>query len=193
MLALEGALAENCSLEDLKRICRGHIIPDAMRVQTWHRLLGSPTFTSPDGLDSFNEIFDLENQSLLREDCQVFVGQLENDEEDKVSILSDLESLVTHYCKSHNLNYEQNNGWLHILTPLVSLKLPKNELYTYFSSILESYTPRWVSATWWALSLLTSFSCFVGIATLMELLCICFDFFYFIMNQSCARFLIHIK
>jgi hypothetical protein len=31
---------------------------------------------------------------------------------------------------------------MHILTPLVSLKLPKNELYSYFNAILDSYIPR---------------------------------------------------
>lgn len=139
ILALEGALQEQCGLQDLRLICRGHTLPESMRAQVWQRLL---TSSLSKGLEHFNEIFDLPNQSKLREDCQILVGNLDNDEEDKVSILSDLESLVTHYCKSHNINYETNNGWFHILTPLVSLKLPKDELYTYFNSILESYTPR---------------------------------------------------
>ena len=140
ILALEGALQEQCSLQDLRLICRGHTLPDSMRGQVWQRLLTSSL--SNKGLEHFNEIFDLPNQSKLREDCQSLVSNLDNDEEDKVSILSDLESLLTHYCKSHGINYETNNGWFHILTPLVSLKLPKDELYTYFNSILEAYTPR---------------------------------------------------
>nr|CAG4641587.1 EOG090X03TX [Eurycercus lamellatus] len=141
ILALEGALTEQCSLEDLKLICRGHTIPGHLRAQTWYRLLGLPASSSQDGLDGFNEIFDLPNQSILREDCQVLVTRLDNEEEDKVSILSDLESLVTHYCKSHHISYDPINGWLHVLAPLISLKLPKNEIYSYFSTILESYTP----------------------------------------------------
>lgn len=112
-----------------------------MRGQVWHRLLGSPT-GSTNGLERFNEIFDLTNQSKLREDCNILVEKLDNEEEDKVSILSDLESLVTYYCKIHHLNYEPNSGWFHIITPLVSLKLPKDELYSYFSAILDSYIPR---------------------------------------------------
>lgn len=135
-------MTEQVALEDLKRICRGHIVPDTMRVQTWHRLLGSPAFTSADGMDSFNEIFDLPNQSVLRDDLRVLVARLDNEEEDKVSILSDLESLVTHYCKSQQLVYNSKNGWLDLLTPLVSLKLPKNELFAYFSTLLDSYIPR---------------------------------------------------
>lgn len=112
-----------------------------MRGQVWHRLLGSST-GSTNGLERFNEIFDLTNQSKLREDCNILVKKLDNEEEDKVSILSDLESLVTHYCKTHHVNYEPNSGWLSILTPLVCLKLPKNELYSYFNAILDSYIPR---------------------------------------------------
>lgn len=112
-----------------------------MRVQVWQRLLGSSSGVL-NGLDRFNEIFDLANQSQLRDDCGIFVEKLDNEEEDKVSILSDLESLVTHYCKTHQITYEPNNGWLHILRPLVSLKLPKNDLYNYFNAILESYIPR---------------------------------------------------
>jgi hypothetical protein len=113
-----------------------------MRGQVWHRLLGSSS-GSPNGLERFNEIFDLANQSKLREDCNIFVEKLDNEDEDKVSILSDLESLVTHYCKTHHINYDPTNGWMHILTPLVSLKLPKNELYSYFNAILDSYIPRY--------------------------------------------------
>lgn len=144
ILALEGALQEQCSLYDLRLICRGHEIPESMRGLVWQRLLGLSA-GSINGLDRFNEIFDLTNQSKLREDCSVLVEKLDNEEEDKVSILSDLESLVTHYCKSHGINYDSNNGWIHILAPLVSLKLPKNELYCYFNAILESYIPRYDS------------------------------------------------
>lgn len=141
ILALEGALQEQCGLHDLRLICRGHSIPDSMRTQVWQRLLGLSA-SSINELDRFNEIFDLVNQSKLREDLGILVEKLDNEDEDKVSILSDLESLVTHYCKTHHINYETNNGWLHILIPLVSLKLPKNELYSYFNAVLDSYIPQ---------------------------------------------------
>lgn len=141
---MEGALQEQCSLHDLRLICRGHNIPDSMRGQVWQRLLGFSS-NSLNGLDEFNEIFDLENQSKLREDLGLLVRKLDNEDEDKVSILSDLESLVTHYCKTHQINYEPENGWLDVLIPLVSLKLPQNELYSSFSAVLESYIPRYVT------------------------------------------------
>ena len=135
---------EPCSLQDLRLICRGRVIPETMRLQIWHRFLGISVDHS-DGLENFNEIYDLSNQSVLRDDCGLLVSRLDNDEEDKVSILSDLESLLTHYCKSHNKNYHSDSSWMHVLTPLISLKLPKCEIYTLFNTIIDSYVPRYFS------------------------------------------------
>nr|CAG4650055.1 EOG090X03TX [Sida crystallina] len=140
-VVLDASLQESCSLQELRLLCRGQTIPDSLRVAVWHRLLSLPTSCTSNGLESFNEIFDLSNQSALRDDCGQLVGELDNDEEDKVSILSDLESLLTHYCKSHRKVYETKNGWLHILKILVSMKLSKNEMYLYFTALLESYIP----------------------------------------------------
>jgi TBC1 domain family member 23 len=138
---LEASLQEGCGLQELRLLCRGQPIPDHVRGQIWHRLLGlSASYTN--SFDSFNEIFDLSNQSALRGDCSKLVYELSNDEEDKVCILSDLESLLTHYCKSYNKVYQYENGWLHILKVLVSMKLTKNELYQFFTSIMETYIPR---------------------------------------------------
>lgn len=111
-----------------------------MRAKIWHRFLGLTSTKS--GFDKFNEIFDLANQSVMRNDCQKLVESLDNDDEDKVLILSDLESLLTYYCKSHNVDYESNNGLLDVLTPLISLNFTRNEMYCYFNAIIESFIPR---------------------------------------------------
>ena len=71
-MALEGALEEQCGLHDLKLICRGQNIPDSMRVQVWLRLLGLSS-EALNGLDRFNEIFDLANQSQLREELKILI------------------------------------------------------------------------------------------------------------------------
>ena len=145
ILAVEAALLESCSLEDLRLVCRGRTIPNSMRAKIWHRFLGLSSAKS--GFEKFNEIFDLANQEVLRNDCRVLVESLDNDEEDKVSIMSDLESLLTYYCKSHYVTYEPNNGLLEVLTPLISLNFPRNEMYSYFTAIIESFIPRWVYRT----------------------------------------------
>lgn len=79
---------------------------------------------------------------MLREDCQQCVSKLGNDDEDKVSVTSDLESIITFYCKSRNLKYERNNGWIELLLPLLALKVPKSTVYNLFEAIRDTYIPQ---------------------------------------------------
>jgi hypothetical protein len=74
----------------------------------------------------------------------VFPANLGNEDEDKVSVISDLESILTFYCKSKSLKYEKSNGWIEILLPLIALKLPRSETYNSFEAIKNSYIPRFV-------------------------------------------------
>jgi hypothetical protein len=76
--------------------------------------------------------------------CSVikFAAKLGNEDEDKVSVISDLESILTCYCKSTKTKYEKGNGWIEILLPLLSLKLPRSETYNLLDSILHQYIPR---------------------------------------------------
>lgn len=90
----------------------------------------------------FNEIYDLPFQIQLRHDCDRFVDKLGNDDEDKVSVVSDMESILTFYCKNRNLQYEPNNGWIDILLPLLSLKLSRSYTYNLFESIRDTYIPK---------------------------------------------------
>lgn len=90
----------------------------------------------------FNEIFDLPFQSELRDDCSAFVDKLGNDEEDKLSVVSDLESILTFYCKNRSLKYESKNGWVELLLPLLSLKLTRSYTYNLFEAIRDTYIPK---------------------------------------------------
>ena len=74
--------------------------------------------------------------------CFLLTDKLGNDEEDRVSIVSDLESVLTCYCKTKGLTYEINNGWLEILAPLLDLKFSRAELYNCFCSIVSKYIPK---------------------------------------------------
>uniref|UniRef100_T1IWL1 TBC1 domain family member 23 n=1 Tax=Strigamia maritima TaxID=126957 RepID=T1IWL1_STRMM len=93
----------------------------------------------------FDEIFDLPEQNQLRNDCQQLVEKLGNEEEDKVSVVSDLELVLTCYCKKFDLKYESNNGWIEILAPLLALKLSRDKLYKCFHAIRSKFTPRDIS------------------------------------------------
>ena len=65
-------------------------------------------------------------------------------DEDKALITSNLESMLTLYCKSRTISYDRDAGWTNILRILVALKFTKAELYNCFYAIATKYIPRWV-------------------------------------------------
>lgn len=95
-----------------------------------------------DALAHFDEIYDLPFQKQLRQDCQDFVNTLGNDELEQVGVMSDLESILTFYCKNRNLKYESRNGWIETLLPILSLKLKRSDTYNIFEAIRDTYIPK---------------------------------------------------
>lgn len=76
----------------------------------------------------------------------MFSAKLGNQEEDKISVLSDLESILTFHCKASpkKRKYESNNGWIDLLLPLITLKLPRSHVFNLFEAIHDKYIPRHV-------------------------------------------------
>uniref|UniRef100_A0A2P2I4W6 TBC1 domain family member 23 n=1 Tax=Hirondellea gigas TaxID=1518452 RepID=A0A2P2I4W6_9CRUS len=140
LLALEAALHDGCDVDTLLSITRGRTLLDEHRAQVWYQCLGGGSKIS--NFSEFDEVFDLPEQSIIRADCQAIVSKLGNAEEDKVSIVCDVESVVSHYCKSRHLQYSSSRQWPDLLTPLLAAKLPPNRLYDSFEEILEKYIPR---------------------------------------------------
>lgn len=166
MLELEAALldTEAPSASDIYAICKGQPIPANLRPDIWLACLY--VTDRGDQLSQFNEVYDLPEQNIIRDDCQQLVGEyieriflfrftklyiqllsniaakLGNDDEDKVSVVSDLESILTFYCKSKCKQYERGNGWLELLGPLIALKLPRATTYNFFEAIRDIYIPR---------------------------------------------------
>merc|ERR1712106_751257 len=110
------------------------------RAQIWYSCLGGATKISK--FSQFDEIFDLPEQSIVRADCRSLVDKLGNEEEDKVSILCDVESVFTHYCKTRHLQYDSQIGWADVVLPMLSTKMPRDHIYVCFEEILEKYIPR---------------------------------------------------
>ncbi|ELU13461.1 hypothetical protein CAPTEDRAFT_183535 [Capitella teleta] len=81
-------------------------------------------------------------QNELREDCHTLVDELANEEDEKLSVSSDLESILTFYCKSRALNYAKDNGWLNVLQPMLAMKYSKADLYNCFYAFITKYIPR---------------------------------------------------
>lgn len=140
LIELESALLDDCNVNDIYAICRGKAIPESLRPDVWQVCLD--VRHKSDQMSLFNEIFDLPFQNTLREDCQAIVDRIGNDDEDKVSVISDLESILTFYCKNRNFLYESDNGWIELLLPLLALKLNRSDTYNLFEAIRDIYIPK---------------------------------------------------
>ncbi|XP_038062731.1 TBC1 domain family member 23-like isoform X2 [Patiria miniata] len=137
---LEAALLEGCDFGTLRNICQGRQIPNQYSTTSWKICLN--VAGKGDALSSFDGIFDLPEQELLRKDCKEFIEKFDNSDEEKLSLSSDLESVITFYCKSKNAKYEHNNGWLDVLGPLVALRMERADLYNCFYAVMSKYVPK---------------------------------------------------
>ncbi|XP_058123734.1 TBC1 domain family member 23 isoform X2 [Anopheles ziemanni] len=140
LIELESALQDDCTVDDIYAICHGKALPEALRLDVWQVCLG--VRNKMDQMAQFNEIYDLPFQAQLRADCEDFVNKLGNEDEDKVSVVCDLESILTFYCKNRALGYEPNNGWVELMLPLLSLKLIRSDTYNLFEAIRDTYIPK---------------------------------------------------
>ncbi len=68
--------------------------------------------------------------------------KFDNSDEEKLSLSSDLESVITFFCKSKSAKYAHNNGWLDVLGPLVALRMERADLYNCFYAVMSKYVPR---------------------------------------------------
>lgn len=57
-------------------------------------------------------------------------------------LVSDVESVITFYCKSRNVTFTPDLSWPHILKPLLGLQLSRKDLYNCFYAIMNKYIPR---------------------------------------------------
>ncbi|CAG4986663.1 unnamed protein product [Parnassius apollo] len=140
LIELESALLDGCPPQEINVITKGKRIPDSLRPDVWLVCLNCQE--AGNQLLHFDEIFDLPNQNDLRDDVKKFVKRLDNDDDDKLAVISDIESIITFYCKSKSISYASNNGWIEILYPLLSLKLPRSDTYNMFEKVIKLYIPK---------------------------------------------------
>ncbi|XP_043394535.1 TBC1 domain family member 23 isoform X6 [Chelonia mydas] len=138
---LEEALEEGgCDLETVRNIIQGRPLPADLRAKVWKIALN--VVRKGDSLASWDGCLDLPEQSIIHKDCQELIDQLTVPEEEKSVLLLDIESVTTFYCKSRNVKYSSCLGWIHLLKPLVHLRIPRNDLYNCFYAIMNKYIPR---------------------------------------------------
>ncbi|KAG9486114.1 hypothetical protein GDO78_008930 [Eleutherodactylus coqui] len=136
----EALEAGGCDLETVRNIIQGRPVPSELRAKVWKIALN--VAGKGDSLAAWDGSLDLPEQSVIHQDCQNLLEQLPVPEERKPIILQDVESVVTFYCKSRNVKYHENIGWLHLLKPLVDLDLSRSDFYNCFYAIMNKYIPR---------------------------------------------------
>lgn len=74
--------------------------------------------------------------------CLPCADQLGLSEEERSDVVSDVESVITFYCKSRNISFTPELSWPHLLKPLLGLGLPRSDLYNCFYAFMNKYIPR---------------------------------------------------
>ncbi|KAJ0032123.1 hypothetical protein NQD34_002204 [Periophthalmus magnuspinnatus] len=95
-----------------------------------------------DSLSNWDGVLDLPEQTLIHNRSQQLIGQFDISEEEKADMEADVEAVITFYCKSRNVTFSTNLSFPHLLKPLLSLKLPRSDLYNCFYALMNKYIPR---------------------------------------------------
>uniref|UniRef100_A0A1A7YVE5 TBC1 domain family member 23 n=3 Tax=Iconisemion striatum TaxID=60296 RepID=A0A1A7YVE5_9TELE len=95
-----------------------------------------------DSLSPWDGVLDLPEQTLIHNRSQQLIDLLEASEEERSEMVSDVESVITFYCKSRNITFTPELSWPHVLKPLLGLRLPRSDLYNCFYAVINKYIPR---------------------------------------------------
>uniref|UniRef100_A0A3B3UHD2 TBC1 domain family member 23 n=1 Tax=Poecilia latipinna TaxID=48699 RepID=A0A3B3UHD2_9TELE len=95
-----------------------------------------------DSLSPWDGVLDLPEQTLIHNRSQQLIDHLGVSEEEGSEMVSDVESVITFYCKSRNITFTSELSLPHLLKPLLGLKLPRSDLYNCFYAIMNKYIPR---------------------------------------------------
>ncbi|XP_056102328.1 TBC1 domain family member 23 isoform X2 [Rhinichthys klamathensis goyatoka] len=95
-----------------------------------------------DSLSSWDGALDLAEQTLIHSRSQQIIDELGIPVEEGRDLVSDVESVITFYCKSRNVTFTPDLSWPHILKPLLGLQLSRRDLYNCFYAIMNKYIPR---------------------------------------------------
>ncbi|XP_037530292.1 TBC1 domain family member 23 [Nematolebias whitei] len=95
-----------------------------------------------DSLSPWDGVLDLPEQTLIHNRSQQLIDHLGVSEEEMSDMVSDVESVITFYCKSRNITFTPELSWPHLLKPLLGLRLPRSDLYNCFYAVMNKYVPR---------------------------------------------------
>ncbi|CAI5455937.1 unnamed protein product [Caenorhabditis angaria] len=103
--------------------------------QFWVELLG--VATKPDPYKDWSNIYDLNSQIVLRNDCRMLAARVNY----KKTVV-ELEEMLTLYCKKRNCDYSKDNGWIEILEKVIQLNFSKKDEFNVFFAITTKYIPN---------------------------------------------------
>uniref|UniRef100_A0A158QZR6 TBC1 domain family member 23 (inferred by orthology to a human protein) n=1 Tax=Nippostrongylus brasiliensis TaxID=27835 RepID=A0A158QZR6_NIPBR len=99
------------------------------------RLLG--VLNRPNPLDDWDQLYNLNNQVGLRNDCRKLAKLLDNEKS-----VPELESFMTLYCKKRNVDYRKDSGWIVVLEKISKFDLPPEHLFNVFFAFTTKYIPK---------------------------------------------------
>ncbi|CAF1159072.1 unnamed protein product [Adineta steineri] len=142
---LQLALERGCDLGTIRNIGKCRPLTDDLRLAVWKICLNINDVNEYAYSDS--DVFDLPEQNIIREDVLRLVRASDINQDIATAKMSDIEAVITFYCKKYNETYEKGNGWIDILKPLITLQYKdRAELYALFASIRNRYIPRYCEA-----------------------------------------------
>nr|CBA62608.1 BVpp60c protein [Chelonus inanitus] len=93
-------------------------------------------------LKKFDGKYNLPEQANIHNDSKQFVEKLKLSDDEKDSVISTLEQIITVYCKQKKLQYKSNNGWMNLIVTFILLKQPAAIIYNLFEAIQSQYIIR---------------------------------------------------
>ncbi|XP_075676094.1 TBC1 domain family member 23 [Dermatophagoides pteronyssinus] len=142
ILELETALLSDCDINVIRKMSSQQSIPNNLRYEFWQVCLGIKG-----RVKILEDIFDLPEQNLIRNDCRKLVEKLNNSSSEKLSILSDLESIITNFSRLNHCPYTSKNGWIDLLETLIHLNVKRDELFKVFESIELRYITKYYNCS----------------------------------------------
>ncbi|XP_059922194.1 TBC1 domain family member 23 isoform X2 [Gadus macrocephalus] len=137
---LAEALDSGSDIEMEKNLIEEEGIPPQQRAKMWKIALN--VAGKGDSLSPWDGVLDLPEQTLIHNRSQQLIDQLGVSGQERAELVSDVEAVITFYCKSRNISFTPELSWPHLLKPLLGLQLPRSDLYNCFYAIMNKYIPR---------------------------------------------------
>nr|CBA62602.1 BVpp60a protein [Chelonus inanitus] len=115
-------------------------IDEEKKLGNWKKYLEDTL--EADNLAQADNLFDLVQQSVIDEDCEAVIDELDIPEETEQRILSVIRTIITIYVKNEKKRYRVGNGWVPLLSRLVKKNPEKLPTYIAFKRMRDNYVPE---------------------------------------------------